>query len=246
MQRMVASNAGSLEWHTLLEKITGEMPEILEYLDFGFWDWCWYMDQPSLDTPKLGQWLGVSHKIGTIKSYWILTEWGKVISRTTVQHMTTLELKEEANRKQEDAFNTLIKDIIWDTAHVIIDGARNQPQDWTAYLLEDDIDFHDEFNNVVSNGEVAEADQPFTPDVYNEMYLRMELALPQGDSLEPRMAKVTKRMRDVNSILIGVANQNPILDTRMYKVEFLNGEKLALLANYIAETLFMQVDDDGN
>ena len=160
--------------------------------------------------------------------------------------MTTLELKEEANRKHEDAFNTLIKDLLWDTAHVIIDGARNQPQDWTAYLLEDDIYFHDEFNNVVSNGEVEEADQPFTPDVYNEMYLRMELALPQGDSLEPRMAKVTKRMRDADSILIGVANQNPILDTRMYKVEFLNGEKVALLANYIAETLFMQVDDDGN
>ena len=64
-----------------------------------------------------------------------------------------------------DAFNTLIKDLHWDSAHVIIDGARNQPQDWTTYLLEDNIDFHNELNNMVSNSEVEEADQQFTPDV---------------------------------------------------------------------------------
>ena len=39
MQRM-ASNAGSLDWHTPPEKITGEMQEISEYLDLGFYDWC--------------------------------------------------------------------------------------------------------------------------------------------------------------------------------------------------------------
>ena len=89
MQRTV-SNAGSLDWET---------SDILEYLDFSFYDWCWYMDQPSLDAPKLGWLLGVSNRTGTIMSYWILTEWGKVISRTTVECMATLELKEEANWK---------------------------------------------------------------------------------------------------------------------------------------------------
>ena len=114
--------------------------------------------------------------------------------------MPTLELKEEANRKRADAFDTLIKDLVWDSTHVIIDGARNQPQDWTAYPLEDNVDFHNKFNNMVSNSEVEEADQQFTLDVYNDMYLWMELALPQEDSLEPRMAKVTKRMRDTDGI----------------------------------------------
>ena len=78
------------------------------------------------------------------------------------------------------------------------------------------------------------------------MYLNMELALPQGDSLEPRMARVTKRLKDANGIPIGTADDNPLLDMRMYEVEYLDGEHASLSANHIAENLFAQVDDDGN
>ena len=62
----------------------------------------------------------------------------------------------------------------------------------------------------------------------------MELALPQGDSLEPRLARVTKPLKDSNGIPIGTADQNPLLDTHMYEVEFADGEKASLAANYIS------------
>ena len=78
------------------------------------------------------------------------------------------------------------------------------------------------------------------------MYLNMELALPQGDSLEPRLARVTKQMKDPNGLPIGTAANNPLLDTRMYEVEYLDGKKVLLSANYITENLFVQVDDEGN
>ena len=74
----------------------------------------------------------------------------------------------------------------------------------------------------------------------------MELVLPQGDSLEPRMARVTKRLKDANGIPIGTADDNPILDTKMYEVEYLDGERKSLSANHIAENLFAQGDDEGN
>ena len=74
----------------------------------------------------------------------------------------------------------------------------------------------------------------------------MELAFPHGDEATPQYAKVTKRLRDANGIPIGTADDNPILDTRMYKVEFTDGTKQSLLANNIAENLFAQVDQDGN
>ena len=60
------------------------------------------------------------------------------------------------------------------------------------------------------------------------------------------MARVTKRLKDSNGIPIGTADQNPLLDTRMYEVEFADGEKVSLTANYIAENLFAPVDDEGN
>ena len=45
---------------------------------------------------------------------------------------------------------------------------------------------------------------------------------------------------------IGLANENPILDTRMYEVEYLDGERASLAANSIAENLFAPIDDEGN
>jgi hypothetical protein len=44
---------------------------------------------------------------------------------------------------------------------------------------------------------------------------------------------------------IGRASNNPILDTRMYKVEYPGRHKASLAANVIAENVFAQVDDEG-
>ena len=60
------------------------------------------------------------------------------------------------------------------------------------------------------------------------------------------MSRVTKRLKDANGIPIGTADDNPLLDTRMYEVEYLDGERASLSANHIAEILFVQVDNEGN
>ena len=95
----------------------------------------------------------------------------------------------------------------------------------------------EEFRGVISDNEVKDADETFTPDVY-DTYLNMELAIPQGDSLEPRLARVMKRLKDTNGLPIGLANETPILDTRMYEVQYHEGGKASLAANNIAENLF--------
>ena len=45
---------------------------------------------------------------------------------------------------------------------------------------------------------------------------------------------------------IFIQNANPILDTREYEVEFLDGATDVFTANTIAENLYSQVDDEGN
>ena len=74
-----------------LEHITGETPDISEYLDFGFYDWVWFHDNAGLGPRKLGKWLGVSHRVGSLMSYYILQQNGTVVSRTSVQRTTNLE-----------------------------------------------------------------------------------------------------------------------------------------------------------
>ena len=154
-------------------------------------------------------------------------------------------MQEETNKRKLTAFDDAVKGYLCDYNHVLNDDSKSEPYDWSTHPFADGPDFQEEFDNAVNNPEVKEADELFTPDTYDH-YLQMELALPQGDSLEPRMARVTKRLKDSNCITIGTADQNPLLDTRMYEVEFADGEKACLMAKYIAENLFAQADDVGN
>ena len=53
-------------------------------------------------------------------------------------------------------------------------------------------------------------------------------------------------LKDANGIPIGTASDNPILDTRLYEVEYVDGHKASLSANVIATNLFYQIDKEGN
>ena len=66
------------------------------------------------------------------------------------------------------------------------------------------------------------------------------------DSNGLEYAKVTKCLHDANSLPIGTANDNPILDTQLYEVEYLDRHTYSLIANTIAENIFFQVDEEGN
>ena len=240
-----SSDATDLKGRTPLERVTGDTVDISEYMDFGFYDWCWYHENAGLGPTKLGRWLGVAHRVGGLMSYWVLTINCTVIARTTVQRVTSLEMQTSHMKERTRAFDEATKDKIKDGEHILLQGGKTQPYDWNEHPFGEDPDFAEEFKEVISNDEVKEADDAFTPDVY-DTYLNMELAIPQGDSLEPRLARVTKRLRDANGLPIGLANENPILDTRMYEIEYLDGERTSLAANNIAENLFAQIDDEGN
>ena len=238
-------DATDLRGRTPLEQITGDTVDITEYLDFGFYDWCWYHENTGLGLTKLGRWLGVAHKVGGLMSYWVLTINCTVIARMTVQRVTSLEMQATHMKERTQAFDEATKAKIKDSERTILEGSKTQPYDWNDHPFEEDPDLAEEFHEVISNNELKETDDTFTPNVY-DTYLNMELAIPQGDSLEPRLARVTKRLKDANGLPIGLANENPILDTRMYEVEYLDGERMSLAANNIAENLFAQIDDEGN
>ena len=212
IMQCTASNSGRLHGRTPLEQLTGEAPNISEYLDFSFYDWCWYNDNAGLGETKLGRWLGVSHHVGSLMSYWVLTLKGHVISQTTVSRITNLEKQQTDVKHRLAEFDSAITACLNDDVHILVEGGKTQPQDWSEPV--DDLDFLDEFHNVVSNPEVPEADQQFTPDVFDDRYLNMELALPHGDEATPQYAKVTKRLRDAM-----VSQSGQLMTTRFWTHE---------------------------
>lgn len=66
--------------------------------------------------------------------------------------------------------------------------------------------------------------------------------LPHGG--EMRLSTITGRKRSADGSPIGLANQNPFLDTRQYEVQFPDGSTEAFNANTIAENLYSQVDEE--
>ena len=236
------TTAGSLRGQVPLTNVTGETADISEYLDFGFYDEIWYKDNAGASKFEPGRWLGVSERTGRLMCYHILTQTGSVVSRSTVQRVTELEKSTADVKETFDQFNKNIVDKfkISDRGYL---GDKPNPEDWTD-LLEDDEDFKEEFNKIFSDENIPQADSS-TPEVMDDTYLNMELALPR-DSDGPEFARVTKRLRDANGIPIGTANENPILDTRIYEVEYMDGHRASLSANTIAENMFAQVDDEGH
>ena len=77
-------------------------------------------------------------------------------------------------------------------------------------------------------------------------YLNMELGLPRGTDGELHHATVKRRRVDDDGNPIGSSHKNPILDSREYDVEFLDGTVEILTANIIAENLLAQVDEEGH
>ena len=52
-----ASYAGRLNSRTSNEKVTGDIPDIVEFLDFGFYDRCWFQENAGLGETLHGRWL---------------------------------------------------------------------------------------------------------------------------------------------------------------------------------------------
>ena len=84
-------------------------------------------------------------------------------------------------------------------------------------LADGNEDFQNEFSRVFDNTDVKEDDDQFTPDSYDN-YINMELALDWGGE-QLKYERVNKQLKDNQYRLIGIASDNPILDTRMHEVE---------------------------
>ena len=232
---------------TPLEIITGETPDISEYVDFSFYDWVTYRPNAGLGENSLGRWLGISHKVGQLMSYWILTISGNVISCTTVQRVTNLEKQLDEWRDRMSQYDININERLKvndsDLTSKIVDIDQ-----WNRLSVIDiDEAFIDEFNKVISDTTLPDVDHSIhNIDNVNDPYLQMEIGLSRGDDGALQHATVKRRKLDKDGVPIGTENKNPILDTRLYEVEFVDGTTEAITANVIAENLLAQVDAEGH
>ena len=230
-----------------LEILTGNSVDISEWIDFQFYDLVWYHDQPKPDTSeeprKLGRWLGMAHRVGSDLCYWILTASGKVLARTTVQHVTALETSDGDIRMHVDTFNKIVKERLDDTA------VTDNDTPGLGFLK--DVELINEESRRLGQapsdleyGDMLVEDKPEADDHPEyDKYIGLQLSLDWGG--EPVHGTVKKQVRNLEGQPVGRAHRNPVFDTREYDVEMMDGTVERYSANVIAENLYAQVDDEG-
>jgi hypothetical protein len=225
-----------------LEELTGETPDIAEWLDFEFYERVWVLHQATAevgdDVRRLGRWLGISHRVGSRMCYWILLESGKVISSTTVEHVTRDELLNADTRSKIERFDQRLELRLDDDKFVsddIEDSEVDTPEVRTGIAPTDD-----EYGDMIITEKLKDADE------YDDLdkYIGAQLLLDAGG--EKLQARVIKRSRGPDGEAIGRYHKNPIFDTRAYLVELADGTVDEYTANVIAENLYSQVDDEGH
>ena len=86
-----------------------------------------------------------------------------------------------------------------------------------------------------------EADD-YTPEAFDEL-VSAHVQIPfEG---EMKRGTVINRKRNLNGDPIGTRNSNPLLDSRLYEVEFSDGIIGEYTTNMIAENIYAMVDQEG-
>ena len=179
-----------------MELLTGETPDISEYLDFGCYNRVWYKECAGLWKTNLGRFLGPPHKVVSLMSYWILPKSGIRISRNIVQRVTYLETQIDANRKRFEHYDTAITDrfhevYTQESSSAPISDKPNMER-WKD-LVDGVEDFQNELARVFDKTDFKEDYDQFTPDSYDN-YINMELALDRGGE-QPEYARVKKQLK---------------------------------------------------
>jgi hypothetical protein len=182
-------------------------------------------------------------------SYWLITDSGKIIPKTSVEHVTCDDYLQTDKKAEIDEFNQKLDESLAN-ANFSIEGEG-----------EFDSMYLDDINDDMNPGVTCE-DNRNTPseldygdmltderpnDEYEEAvdkYLNVELIM-KGTN-DKRRGCMIKRMQGLDGEPISHAHANPLFDTREYEIEFTDGTNEKYQVNIIAENMFAQVDSKGN
>ena len=244
IRRFIAFNITALDGTNPYESIHARTADISEYVQFDWYQFVYYIE-PKKDglgpSKGIGRWLGVATDTGSKMCYYVLTTKGTIVKRSSVMPVRTEEMivEDVAARIKEhnDYISKRFGDKVPDPELV-----RNiQNIEHFEYELFDD----DEDELVVPvDPELSakEADEFPMPDAYDQYLTANILIERQG---EPMRGTVVRRAKDQHGAAIGIPNNNPLLDSREYEVEYPDGTVDVLTANQIAESLYSRTDAEG-
>ena len=244
IRRLTAHDNPALDGLTAEESVHARTPDISAYAMFDWYEPVWFIDPATHAAQSrrvLGRWIGVAESIGSSLTYFILPKSCVPIARSSVFPVTQDE-RLSADFQQELA-------ILDASIDAKIGDSKSEAECFEGLpeIPEIPLDIFDGDEQTTDplepEGQMPEADEHYSLELFDQ-YLTAQVLLDRGG--EGQLGVVKQRKKDSNGNPVGLSNRNPLLDTREYEVEFPDGTIDVLTANTIAESLYSQVDQEGN
>ena len=185
----------------------------------------------------LGRVLGPARSEGNEMRQWVLKANGNVVPRRSLQQLQTAKIYRDSEKKKRELFDKLIYERYGDSINVVLPNTDKPVTE--MYEDEDerarptpDIEETVDANGCVLNQLPA----------YDRL-LNAEVQLQHDDWVTT--SKVKHQALGPDGNMVGKYDNNPMLNSIMYEVEFADGTVKKYGANIIAENMLQQVDSEG-
>ena len=239
---LLASGRFELKGRTPYEVVMNYTPDISEYASFSWFQWCWYFNEATKEK-ELCRWLGPAHHVGQSFCSHILRQSGKVIARSSIIPVPPEDFESQDIKGLTKRFMENVESKIGNHKTGIFNMDEPRSVYYDAFGDSTDSDDLDE----PFDGELVDLKHTDIDDAYLDSldgYIGAKVVIPGRDAV-PVLATIRNRKRDAEGNPVGVEHANPILDSRVYELEFPDGRVEEFSRNVIAENLIAQTDDDG-
>ena len=194
---------------------------------------------------------------GAGSSLYILNANAEVVVRSALSRINDDDISQMDLRERQESFTNKIKSLIGNFQHASIqrsDQVTGDIDDIYRDLFELNAYDEDELKHQVIDKDKIDITRPDaeyiqmndTPDVEIDGKL-INLTVPISRAGELIQGTVKRRKCDGDTgFLLGKANSNPLLDTRVYDVEMPDGTYAGYYANSLIESIYNSADDNNH
>ena len=232
-----AINSFELQGQVPETVLSGQTADISPFVELPWYAWVYYWDSKAQypeSKEKLGRWLGPLISIGPAMTAKVLKPNGQLLHVSTYRPLSDDEMQDPGEKRKRDQYDSLLRKKLGKPLSVadLEELGIHTPE---YKLYEDDHE---------GGHQHADDAEDLVTEETGDQYIGAEVSLPKNGQLHT--GKVIRRQCNDCGDLIGKANQNRLLDTRSYQVQFPDGEIAPYAVNLIAENMITQCDPDSN
>ena len=240
INNLTAKDSFKLHGTTSQTALTGEEGDISNLCTFKWYEWCYYREQTNkfpFNQEVLGRVLGPAKGKGNEMAQWILKANGNVVPRQTVRPLNVAEKNSDIELNKRKIFDSLIERR-WGNP---IMPPKTTPS-YNPYEVYEDDDEKPRIMPEIEESVDASGTLMNQQPAYDKM-INAEIQLQKDN--EMAHGRVKRRALGPDGRVCGTYDDNPMMNSIIYEVEFPDGEVKEYAANVIGENMLTQVDSEG-